>query len=312
VAVLAFDERRALRLVNRAGEQLLAGARRRSRCERGRPGSRRVPRRAGFGDAGAGAARRVGPLRAAPRRVPAGGTAVDAGGALRRQPGAARRGAGGVAAADPGDRARAQQLAGTNQSIAGRSRSWWCATAAARFRGRPEPGTAHHRHARRGAQPLYERLRPFAKMPPATLAASRSTPGCGGSRRSSGGSRSGRAGPPVTIDADADQLDQALINLVRNAADASLVTGGGVRVGWRLDAGTLEVWVEDDGPGLPDSPNVFVPFFTTKPAARGLASFSAPGRREPPRHRDLAGRTTARGAARFCAFRSVRAIGDRR
>ena len=77
------------------------------------------------------------------------------------------------------------------------------------------------------------------------------------------------AGPPVTIVADADQLDQALINLVRNAADASIATGGGVRVGWKLAAGALEVWVDDDGPGLPDSPNVFVPFFTTKAGGSG-------------------------------------------
>ena len=57
---------------------------------------------------------------------------------------------------------------------------------------------------------------------------------------------------------------------MRNAADASLATGGGVRVGWRLAAGAVEVWVEDDGPGLPDSPNVFVPFFTTKPGGSGI------------------------------------------
>ena len=39
-------------------------------------------------------------------------------------------------------------------------------------------------------------------------------------------------GPELTIAADGDQLDQLLINLVRNAADAALETGGGVRVGW--------------------------------------------------------------------------------
>ena len=77
-------------------------------------------------------------------------------------------------------------------------------------------------------------------------------------------------GPPLTLEADADQLDQALINLVRNAVDASLATGGGVRVGWRLAAGAVEVRVEDDGPGLPDSPNVLVPFFTTKPGGSGI------------------------------------------
>jgi nitrogen fixation/metabolism regulation signal transduction histidine kinase len=77
-------------------------------------------------------------------------------------------------------------------------------------------------------------------------------------------------GPALTLEADADQLDQALINLVRNAADASLTTGGGVRVGWRLAPGAVEVWVDDDGPGLPDSPNVLVPFFTTKLEGSGI------------------------------------------
>jgi nitrogen fixation/metabolism regulation signal transduction histidine kinase len=78
------------------------------------------------------------------------------------------------------------------------------------------------------------------------------------------------AGPPVSIDADPDQLDQLLINLVRNAADASLATGGGVSVSWRLDDGTLEVRVEDEGPGISNPGNLFVPFFTTKPGGSGI------------------------------------------
>jgi two-component system, NtrC family, nitrogen regulation sensor histidine kinase NtrY len=110
----------------------------------------------------------------------------------------------------------------------------------------------------------------FAKMPPPTLAAVEVDPWV---RRVTALERrlpvTVVTGPAVTIEADADQLDQALINLVRNAVDASLSSGGGVRVGWRL-AGALEVWVEDDGPGLPDSPNVFVPFFTTKPGGSGI------------------------------------------
>jgi two-component system, NtrC family, nitrogen regulation sensor histidine kinase NtrY len=78
------------------------------------------------------------------------------------------------------------------------------------------------------------------------------------------------AGAPAEIDADRDQLEQLLINLVRNAADAALETGGGVRAGWGRHGETVEVWVEDDGPGLSGTANLFVPFFTTKPNGTGI------------------------------------------
>ena len=78
------------------------------------------------------------------------------------------------------------------------------------------------------------------------------------------------AGPEITIRADGDQLEQLLINLVRNAVDASLETGGRVRVGWRRTIGRIEVWVEDEGPGLSNTSNLFVPFFTTKPGGSGI------------------------------------------
>ena len=77
-------------------------------------------------------------------------------------------------------------------------------------------------------------------------------------------------GAPVQVQADRDQLDQLMINLLRNAADAALETGGGVRVGWGRQGGTVETWVEDDGPGLPETANLFVPFFTTKPNGTGI------------------------------------------
>lgn len=79
-------------------------------------------------------------------------------------------------------------------------------------------------------------------------------------------------GPELTISADGDQLEQLLINLLRNAADASLETGGAVRVGWgrRSRPVQLEVWIEDDGPGLTNTSNLFVPFFTTKPQGSGI------------------------------------------
>lgn len=79
------------------------------------------------------------------------------------------------------------------------------------------------------------------------------------------------AGAEQTVSADADQLEQLLINLVRNAADASLVTNGAVRVGWRGGANAhVEIWVEDDGLGLASTANIFVPFFTTKPGGSGI------------------------------------------
>jgi two-component system nitrogen regulation sensor histidine kinase NtrY len=77
-------------------------------------------------------------------------------------------------------------------------------------------------------------------------------------------------GPEVTVHADGDQLEQLLINLVRNATDAALETGGGVRVSWRTDAGSVEIRVEDEGPGLSNPENLFVPFYTTKPGGTGI------------------------------------------
>lgn len=79
-------------------------------------------------------------------------------------------------------------------------------------------------------------------------------------------------GPEVEVSADADQLEQLLINIVRNAVDAALETGGGVRLGWERPPSSpeLRLWIEDDGPGLPASANLFVPFFTTKPGGSGI------------------------------------------
>jgi nitrogen fixation/metabolism regulation signal transduction histidine kinase len=78
------------------------------------------------------------------------------------------------------------------------------------------------------------------------------------------------AGPDVVIQADGDQLDQLLINLVRNAVDAALETGGGVTLGWHTSPAQVTVTVADEGPGLSDGGNLFVPFFTTKPGGSGI------------------------------------------
>jgi two-component system, NtrC family, nitrogen regulation sensor histidine kinase NtrY len=77
-------------------------------------------------------------------------------------------------------------------------------------------------------------------------------------------------GPPVTISADPDQLEQLLINLIHNAADAALETAGGVQVGWTRNGASLDIWIRDEGPGLPPTKNLFVPFFTTKQGGSGI------------------------------------------
>jgi signal transduction histidine kinase len=77
-------------------------------------------------------------------------------------------------------------------------------------------------------------------------------------------------GPATMLRADGDQLDQLLINLLRNAVDASLETHGGVNIRWARQNGTLSLMVEDEGPGLASAANLFVPFFTTKPKGSGI------------------------------------------
>jgi signal transduction histidine kinase len=81
-------------------------------------------------------------------------------------------------------------------------------------------------------------------------------------------------GPRLTIQGDSDQLEQLLINLLRNAVDAVRETGGAVRVGWQRLPGSsppaMELWVDDEGPGLSNTGNLFVPFFTTKPGGSGI------------------------------------------
>jgi nitrogen fixation/metabolism regulation signal transduction histidine kinase len=77
-------------------------------------------------------------------------------------------------------------------------------------------------------------------------------------------------GPQTRINADAAQIEQALINLVHNAVDASLDTRGGVSMGWRADGDCVEIFVRDEGPGIMNPANLFVPFFTTKPEGSGI------------------------------------------
>jgi len=83
-------------------------------------------------------------------------------------------------------------------------------------------------------------------------------------------------GPELTVSFDAAQVEQVLINLIKNALEAVPEAGQAgeptccVRVGWRRAQGLLEIFVEDDGPGIANPQNLFVPFFTTKPSGSGI------------------------------------------
>jgi two-component system, NtrC family, nitrogen regulation sensor histidine kinase NtrY len=94
-------------------------------------------------------------------------------------------------------------------------------------------------------------------------------------------------GPDVVFPADPDQLEQMLINLVRNAADAVLETSGAATLGkpsgsqihfepnevtvcWDANTEDVILSIEDNGPGLMNPANVFTPFYTTKPNGSGV------------------------------------------
>src|SRR5205807_1317021 len=70
--------------------------------------------------------------------------------------------------------------------------------------------------------------------------------------------------------ADGDQLEQMIINLLRNAAEVSFVTKGNGKIGWARTAVQLQIWVDDECAGLSNTANLFVPFFTTKPGGSGI------------------------------------------
>jgi two-component system, NtrC family, nitrogen regulation sensor histidine kinase NtrY len=76
-------------------------------------------------------------------------------------------------------------------------------------------------------------------------------------------------GPAVEVFGDPDQLEQVLINLLKNALEAT-ADQGGVRVRWSATPGWLEAEIEDDGPGIAGTENLWVPFFTTKPGGTGI------------------------------------------
>ena len=67
-----------------------------------------------------------------------------------------------------------------------------------------------------------------------------------------------------------DMLAEPLAHLVRNAVDASLETSGAVAVTWSRRAGHVEIAIRDQGQGISNTANLFVPFFTTKPGGSGI------------------------------------------
>ena len=83
-------------------------------------------------------------------------------------------------------------------------------------------------------------------------------------------------GPELTLACDGAQIEQLVINLVKNAVEAAMETRAtgrpeaGVRLKWRREAGQVHLMVEDDGPGIAQATNLFVPFFTTKAEGSGI------------------------------------------
>jgi PAS domain S-box-containing protein len=81
-------------------------------------------------------------------------------------------------------------------------------------------------------------------------------------------------GPDLILTADRSQLDQLLINLVLNAAEAGTEEHPAeeclVTIGWSVQEDSLEVWVDDNGPGFNPEKDLFVPFFTTKQEGSGI------------------------------------------
>lgn len=82
-----------------------------------------------------------------------------------------------------------------------------------------------------------------------------------------------RGGPSLMIYADEDQLEQVLINLIRNAAEACAQENGSIEISWSANQSRVELMIRDNGCGLIEATDVFVPFFSTKPGGSGIGLF---------------------------------------
>jgi nitrogen fixation/metabolism regulation signal transduction histidine kinase len=74
----------------------------------------------------------------------------------------------------------------------------------------------------------------------------------------------------TAVAADAGQLEQALINLIKNAVEAAEGGAAGVEVSISRTRESAQIEVRDTGPGIANPDNLFVPFFTTKPGGSGI------------------------------------------
>lgn len=80
-----------------------------------------------------------------------------------------------------------------------------------------------------------------------------------------------RPSSPPPIHADKNQLEQALVNVLRNALEA-MEEGGEIELSLRLGTDSVRLAVADSGPGIPEAvqDQLFVPFVSTKRDGRGL------------------------------------------
>ncbi len=84
-------------------------------------------------------------------------------------------------------------------------------------------------------------------------------------------------GPELIMEMDASQIEQALINLVKNAVEAALERQAAekgftpeVRLSWNVHQNRLEIRIEDNGPGITNPDNLFTPYFSTKSGGSGI------------------------------------------
>ena len=133
------------------------------------------------------------------------------------------------------------------------------------------------------------------------------------------------SGPDIDLMADPDQLEQMLINLLRNAADAVLESANAagnsngskppaeeprIELTWKLNGREVVLTIDDNGPGLMNPSNVFVPFYTTKPSGSGIGLVLS--RQIAEAHRgslELSNRIEQRGC-RVTVTLPIRAIAD--